>query len=185
MVPIKEDGEIVGCMICTYSVDKKEQMAEITRKFQDSVNSIKSSIQTVVDGIGTLFQLLTDMDEITNGVEGDVNSAVQVVNKISGNASRSNILALNASIEAARSGEFGRGFNVVATEMGKLANDSGSSATAIKSTLNTITDHLVAIVSSIKEANDLAEEQMDGIAAIQNVLDETIGLAEILQEKMK
>lgn len=185
LVPVKDGGEIVGCVSCTYSVDKREQMTEMTTKFQESVNSIDHSIQTVVEGIETLFQMLTDMDRMTTGIEADVKNAVEVVNKISRNASRSNILALNASIEAARSGDAGRGFAVVAKDMGTLANDSGSSATDIKNTLNTITNHLVSIISSIKDANDIAKEHMESINSIQKILQETITLAGKMKEDAK
>lgn len=185
LVPIKDGAGLVGCIICTYSVGAREQMADITAQFQDSVQNINDSIQGVIDGIEKLFKMLTDMDEIASAVEGDVNNAVEVVNKISGNAARSNILALNASIEAARSGEHGRGFAVVATEMGKLAGDSGSSATAIKGTLGVITQHLASIISSIKDANDVAKEHMENISGIQKILDETIVLAEELKKDIK
>lgn len=185
LVPIKDDREVVGCITCTYSVDAKEHMSEITARFEESVNNIKHSIQTVVSGIERLFAMLTDMNRMTASVEGDVHNAVEVVNKISSNASRSNILALNASIEAARSGEHGRGFAVVATEMGKLAGDSGSSATEIKTTLNTITEHMASIVSFIKDANDLAKDHMDNISTIQNILEETISLAGKLEEDIE
>lgn len=181
LVPIREGNDVVGCIICTYSVDKEEEVAQIAEKFQNSVREIDTSIRAVVGGMEDLFKMLTDMNEVTNNVEGDVDKAVDVVGKISSNASRSNILALNASIEAARSGEYGRGFAVVANEMGKLANDSGSSATEIKSTLNTITEHLTSIVASIKAANDVAREHMDNISAIQKILEETIVLAEKLE----
>ena len=107
------------------------------------------------------------------------------MNTINSNASRSNILALNASIEAARSGEAGRSFAVVATEMGKLANDSGNSAKEIQSTLNTIREDLLSIVSSIKEASNFTEEHRGNISGIQTVLGKLTELAGQLEKDIK
>ncbi len=184
LVPIKDGSEIVGCVTCTYSVNIKERNVEIASKFEAAMREVSASIQETVGEIEKLFHMLTDMDEMTNSVEHDVNTAAEVVGKIRSNASRSNILALNASIEAARSGEYGRGFAVVATEMGKLANDSGSSATAIKATLSTITEHLVSIIASIKDANDVAKGHLENVNTIQKVLEDTIVLAEQLEENV-
>ncbi len=182
LVPVKDGGDVVGCLICTYSVGVKKQMSEIASQFQKSVKDVDESIQTVINGIESLFNMLTEMDRMANGVEVDVKNAVEVVNKVSSNASRSNMLALNASIEAARSGEFGRGFAVVANEMGQLAKDSAGSANAIRETLNTITEHLVSIMSSIKDANNVAKEHMESVSQIQKILDQTLVLAGRLEE---
>lgn len=182
LVPIKDGGNVVGVVACTYSVDVKKQMTQITTKFQDSVGNIQSSLKQLLGGIENLFTLLADMDKIANTVESDVHNAVEVVNKINGNASRSNILALNASIEAARSGEYGRGFAVVAGEMGKLASDSGKSSSEIKDTLNNIMEHLNSIISSITGVGDLAKEYRGNISSIQEILDETVVLADQLKK---
>ncbi|MBD5492434.1 MAG: hypothetical protein HDR16_10070 [Lachnospiraceae bacterium] len=182
LIPVRDGGTVVGCVSCTYSVDLKKRMAGVANQFQDSVKSVDEAIQTVVGGIENLFHKLTEMDRMANSVEGDVHDAVEVVNNVSKNASRSNMLALNASIEAARSGEAGRGFAVVANEMGQLAKDSGDSAAAIKNTLNTITEHLVSIISSIKEANDVAKRNMGNVNRIQKILEQTIDLAGKLEE---
>ena len=185
LIPVRDGGTVVGCVSCTYSVDLKRRMAGVANQFQDSVKSVDEAIQTVVGGIENLFHKLTEMDRMANSVEGDVHDAVEVVNNVSKNASRSNMLALNASIEAARSGEAGRGFAVVANEMGQLAKDSGDSATAIKNTLNTITEHLVSIIASIKEANDVAKRNMGNVNRIQKILEQTIVLAGKLEEDIK
>jgi len=182
LVPVRDGGEVVGCVTCTYSVDVKERMEKTTTRFRESVHQIDQSIRSVVSGIEDLSRILTGMDEMTNSVEGDVRNAVEVVNKISSNAARSNILALNASIEATHSGEHGRGFSVVATEMGKLAKDSGSSATEIKTTLSTINKHMAEIVSSIRNADSMAREHLDSVSNIQGILEETIKLAGRLEE---
>lgn len=184
LVPIKDGNQVIGCIICSYSVEDKANMKDITSQFQDSVNHINDSIQEVFDGIERLFHMLTEMNDITSAVETDVNGAADVVNKISSNASHSNILALNASIEAARSGEAGRGFAVVATEMGKLAKDSGNSAGEIKTTLEVIINHLQLIISSIKDANDVAKDHLDNITGIKKTLDETIVLADKLEKSI-
>lgn len=185
IVPIMDGDEVAGCIICSRPVGVRNHMAEITGKFQDSVERVKGSLQVITKGVDSLFERLGEMDGLASSVENDVHGAVNVVNKIGSNASRSNILALNASIEAARSGEAGRGFAVVATEMGKLANDSGSSATEIKNTLNAIMEHLTSIISSIKEANDFAEEYRAKIVDIEGTLGETVELAGELEEDIK
>ena len=69
--------------------------------------------------------------------------------------------------------------------MGELAKDSGNSATEIKATLNTITDHLYSIITSIKEANDVAREHLEHVNEIQNTLEETLVLAGELEEDIR
>ncbi len=185
LVPIKDDGKVVGCVICTYSVESKERIKHIATEFQESIQEIDNSIQDVVKGIESLFTMLTTMNQMTSDVEKDVNEATDVVNNISHNASHSNILALNASIEAARSGDAGRGFAVVATEMGKLAKDSGTSATQIKATLSVIVNHLETITESIKEADDMAKTHIDSISSIRNILEHTISIAQELENDIE
>lgn len=185
LVPIKDNGHVVGCIICSYSVEGKEKVKDIAERFQQSIHEIENSIKEVISGFENLFNMLTDMNKMTEDVEQDVNGAADVVNKISNNASHSNILALNASIEAARSGEAGRGFAVVATEMGKLAKDSGSSAAEIKTTLSAIVNHLESIMTSIKGANDMAQNHLDNISSIENILEQTISIACELQNDIK
>ncbi len=185
LVPIKDGGQVVGCVISSYSVEGKEKVRDIAARFQESIHEIDGSVKEVICGIETLFKMLTEMNEMTSDVEQDVREAADVVNKISSNASHSNILALNASIEAARSGEAGRGFSVVATEMGKLAKDSGSSATGIKTTLSAIAGHLEAIMHSIKEANDVAKSHMENLSSINAILDQTISIACELENDVK
>lgn len=185
LVPIKDGNRIVGCITCTYSIDTQEEIMEIAVKFQESMRDIENSIQAVIAGTNNLAEMLSNVSGITTNIEGDVQAASDVVGKISGNASRSNMLALNASIEAARSGEYGRGFTVVAEQMSKLAKDSGSSATEIKSTLDAITEHLISIVASMKDANEIANAHLSNISEIQSVLENTIMLAEKLERHAK
>lgn len=185
LVPIKDGGQVVGCLVCSYSVEDREKIKGIATEFQESITEIDNSIQGVIRGIENLFNMLAEMNQMTSNVEEDVNGAANVVNKISSNASRSNMLALNASIEAARSGESGRGFAVVATEMGKLAKDSGSSTAEIKTTLDVIASHLDVIINSIKDANEVAKSHIDSINSIRDVLRQTISLAGELQQDLK
>ncbi len=185
LAPIKEGGRVIGCITCTYSLGHDKKLKKVTEQFQESVQEIDHSIQDVVEGMEKLNSMLTEMDEMTFGVERDVNGTADVVNRISSNASRSNILALNASLEAARSGEAGRGFAVVAAEMGKLAKDSGNSAEEIKKTLQGIIQHLSVIITSIKDANAVAKNHMDSINSIKVILAQTLSLAQQLENDTK
>lgn len=184
LVPIKDGDDVVGCLAYSYSVENNEEVKDMAQDFQNSIQAIDESVQSVIDGIQNLFNMLSGMTELTTGINYDVQEVTDVVQKISGNASRSNILALNASIEAARSGDAGRGFAVVANSMGELANDSGSSAKEIGDKLNIMQEHLSAINASISDANNVAKSHMDSVSEIHEKLEKTISLAEEMQKRI-
>lgn len=182
LAPIKDRGNVVGVIIYTHSADDKEQARDLTAEFKNSVLDISKAIANVADSFEEIFTKLKGMNERTVEVEGDVAKAISIVGRICSNASLSNILALNASIEAARSGEAGRGFAVVASEMGKLSNDSGSSAKEIDSALSVISNHLEAIVTSIQDTNVVAEGYLNSLTDVKLKLEQTETLAAGLQK---
>lgn len=184
LVPIKDGDKVVGCLTYSYSVEDKNDVKNMAEEFKNSIRVIDEAVQKVIDSIKSLFEMLSAMTELTEGVNHDVQEVTDVVQKISGNASRSNILALNASIEAARSGDSGRGFAVVANSMGELANDSGSSAKEIGEKLDVMRQHLLSISTSISDANNVAKGHMDSVSDIREKLANTIALAEEMQDKL-
>lgn len=108
-----------------------------------------------------------------------------MVNTVQSNASRSNILALNASIEAARSGEAGRGFAVVASEMGKLAQMNSSSATEILRAFDEIMKSVDKVSEAVREATAAAEKQAVTTAEITKNLNDITKFANDIANKQK
>lgn len=184
LVPIKDQGQVVGVLTYTHSADEKEHARDITGEFRQSIAEISTAITNVSDSFTQVFDMLKNMNERTNEIEGDVSKVTRVVDRVKNNAARSNILALNASIEAARSGEAGRGFAVVATEMGKLSNDSGNSAKEIDVALKVVSEHLEAIIDYIQNTNVVAEGYLNSINDMKSKLENTEMLASELQKLM-
>ena len=153
--------------------------------FMDCIDKINNAIETMSIHFENLSNMLVNMQEKTGFIEEGVKETSDVVSKIRANASKSKILALNASIEAARSGEAGKGFTVVAKEMGEMATASGTSASEINTALSSIFGHLSDITTSIDDANGLASKQNESIKEIEEslklALEAASGLGEALQ----
>lgn len=176
-VPVIEQGNVVGCIFTKVAIKNNDVAMEKAESFMNCIDQINNSIEMMSIHFENLFDKLQSMKEKTGFISEGVEETSAVVSKIRANASKSKILALNASIEAARSGEAGRGFTVVAKEMGEMATASGTSASDINDALQSIFGHLEEITTSITDANELAEKQTSSINEIEEYLGAALNTA--------
>ncbi|MCH8905538.1 MAG: hypothetical protein IH840_00485 [Candidatus Heimdallarchaeota archaeon] len=101
---------------------------------------------------------LTEIENASRSIDETSNFVLKV-------AKRTNILGLNASIEAAKAGNFGRGFNVVAEEVRNLSNDTKSSAIEIASLIETIETNIQQTVRDILREVNITREVAENTAA--------------------
>lgn len=143
-----------------------------------------------------------DLIELTNAMQR-INETSRMIQNIIGEiediASQTNLLSLNASIEAARAGDAGRGFGVVADQIGKLADDSAKSAVNTRELLerslteiengNEITQKTVAVINNILEtmksfaesaakSSETAISQSDMLAQVEKAIEQ---ISEVVQ----
>lgn len=131
-----------------------ETMATTLEQAESGSQSVTRSTDMISKVANVTVKLESDMDVLV----GEANDMFSIVSTIRGIAEQTNLLALNAAIEAARAGEQGRGFAVVADEVRSLANRSSESTEEIQSMLNNLIAHVQTTSQAIVESRELADE---------------------------
>jgi methyl-accepting chemotaxis protein len=104
------------------------------------------------------MQAVQVTDEEMKSVLKSSDEISQIVSAINQIAEQTNLLALNAAIEAARAGEAGRGFAVVADEVRQLAQKSGQSAGEINRLVTETNNRIESLAESLRALNDISQE---------------------------
>ncbi|SCM73143.1 methyl-accepting chemotaxis protein [Desulfovibrio sp. 86] len=137
-------------------------------------------VSQVVSGIGHAQEQATELKEDMNALGKQAESTGQILGVISDIADQTNLLALNAAIEAARAGEAGRGFAVVADEVRKLAEKTmsatrevGQAITEIQNGTRKNVGHVEQVVNRIDEATALAGASGEALQEIVSLVETT------------
>jgi methyl-accepting chemotaxis protein len=203
--PLNElSGQLDGLMEhVNRSLESQRQSAESSKnavdRMQESMNSIVNDtsegvecaqdannearqgqkvVEQTVDAIRTLSGGVSDAAEVIRKLEADTDQVRNVLEVIKGIADQTNLLALNAAIEAARAGEQGRGFAVVADEVRSLASKTQESTEEINVTINNLISASKEAVSVMDKGTEQAQVSVSNSEQAGNSL---IKIADVVE----
>ncbi|HIW35801.1 MAG TPA: HAMP domain-containing protein [Candidatus Treponema faecavium] len=155
------------------------QSSAAIQQMVSNINAISSSLDKAAGGFKELKhatdngkQSINTVQDMVTNVSGQSANLLETNEIINSIASQTNLLAMNAAIEAAHAGDAGKGFSVVADEIRKLAEDSASQSKVIAEELQSIVSNIESIVGATTQAETAFDTIVSQIAASSDLIEQ-------------
>lgn len=177
-IPIRNDnGQAIGAVSIAKSLKNQVELQELSSHLSDSISSISENTIEIASDAKKVSELSLAFSELSHTTSQQANETNKILDVIKTVANRTNLLGLNASIEAARAGDAGRGFAVVAEEISKLSEQTNTAITEVTQIIESIQSSVHHMVSNLKQTNELvtiqsksSEEIVDQVLAIETLI---------------
>ena len=179
----EEEAKIVA-QTTTESDNMKEAMkasaleAKMVREkalnARENLQEAQSALHNTIEQLSLTVQMEGEINDRLNSLAGEATQVKQVLTVIADIADQTNLLALNAAIEAARAGEHGRGFAVVADEVRKLAERTQKSLVETNATVNVIVQSINEITEQMNHNAQRIESLVEASAEVNTHTETTV-----------
>lgn len=184
-IALKDGNEIVGTMGIAISLENETFTKEASNKLLASIEEVQNEVDEIYKDNDISKNIADDIMNSTGNLLASVTEIQKFAQAIQNISTKTNMLSLNASIEAARSGETGRGFAVVAEEMRKLANDTKESSTKILEVLNGLVGSVTKMNDDLAEQEKTQAQQLELTEKLINVISDIETTSRAVLEKIK
>lgn len=175
----KFNGEITNAITSLNSVSKAtDNSIAVINQSSITINNLSKTSENNSGAMSKVSDTIVALDQNTKNI-------LTILNKINNITKQTNLLALNASIEAARAGDAGKGFSVVANEIRKLAEQSQSASFEIENIISQVNTSIGASLEISRNAKELFKEELNQVNSAIKSFDEIKASISNISEAME
>lgn len=177
-----ENNNIIGTFGMAESRENAFDLRSIASTYQENVHQVASAVMEIAVGAQGISKNEETQNTRLQEIKGQIEQIEKITSLIKGIADQSNMLGLNAAIEAARAGDSGRGFAVVADEIRKLSDASKKTTITVSALTKEITTSLAVIMKNSEKSLSNTESQAAASEQIAASSEELLALAQKLND---
>lgn len=169
--PVYENGKLVGALGFGKPLDKEKKLEGYIDTVRDIVVSLQEKTHTIAAHSEELAATSNEIRIQSEKALEDSKQTNEITNFIKGISRQTNLLGLNASIEAARAGQLGAGFNIVAQEVRKLSVQTDESTKKIEEALESVKNSILGLLENMNHISAASDEEAKLAHDMSNAID--------------